>query len=82
MVCEHLLGCFILEDPSFEFLELFQVVVVVAHVHILKLMTLMLGVNKLLAMAKDIGGLPHITEVEVFIWFISRSIVLGLQGPF
>jgi hypothetical protein len=41
-----------------------------------------LGVNKLLAMAKDIGGLPPITEVEVFLWFISRSIVLELQGPF
>jgi len=37
-------------------LKLFQVVVIV-HGDILRLMALMLGANRLLAMAKDIGGL-------------------------
>jgi hypothetical protein len=41
MVYEHLLGCFILEDPSSWFLKLFLVVVVVvAHGDILRSMAL------------------------------------------
>jgi hypothetical protein len=39
-------------------------------------MALVLEVSKLLAMAKDIGGLRPITIGEVFLWFISHSIVL------
>ncbi len=64
MVYEHLSGCFILKDPSSRFLELFFVVAIVAD--ILKSMALMLGVSKLLAMAKDIGGLRPITIGEPF----------------
>jgi len=40
--------------------------VVVVHGDILKSMALMLGANKLLAMAKDIGGLRPIAMGEVF----------------
>jgi hypothetical protein len=41
-----------------------------------------LGVNRLLAMAKDTGGLRPIAISKVFLWFISHSIVLQLRGPF
>jgi hypothetical protein len=64
MVYEHLSGCFILEDPSLGFLKLFQVVFV-ARGAIFKSMALLLGVNKLLAMAKDIGGLHPIAIAKV-----------------
>jgi hypothetical protein len=53
MVYEHLSRCFIFEDPSLRFSKLFQVVDVVAHGDILRLMALLLGVKKLLAMVKD-----------------------------
>jgi hypothetical protein len=36
----------------------------------------MLGVSKLLAMAKNIGGLCPIAIGKVFFWLISHSIVL------
>jgi hypothetical protein len=36
----------------------------------------MLGVNKLLAMAKDIGGLHPITISEMFLRLINYSIIL------
>jgi len=39
-------------------------------------MALMLGVNKLLVMAKDIGGLHPITISEMFLQPINHSIVL------
>ncbi len=52
MVYEHLSRCFIPKDPSLGFSKLFQVVVVVICGDIFKSMALMLGVNKLLAMAK------------------------------
>jgi hypothetical protein len=48
MVYEHLLGCFILEDPSSRFLKIFQVVVFVVHGVIPKSVALMLGASKLL----------------------------------
>jgi hypothetical protein len=60
MVYEHLLKCFILNDPSLGFLELFQVVVV-ANGNIFRLLALVLGVNRLLAMLKDIGSFHLIT---------------------
>ncbi len=66
MVYEHLLRCFILKDPSFEFLQLFQVVVAVAHGDILRLVALMLGVSRLLVMAKDTSGLCPIVVSEIF----------------
>jgi hypothetical protein len=66
MVYEHLLGCFIPEDPFSRFLELFQVVVVIAYGYIFKSMALALGSNRLLVMAKDIGGLCPIIVSEVF----------------
>jgi hypothetical protein len=75
MVCEHLLGCFILKDPSSGFLELFQVIVVVCG-DIPKLVAIVLGSNKLLVMAKDTSGLCFIVVSKVFLWFIICSIVL------
>jgi hypothetical protein len=82
MIYEHFLGCFIPEDPSSRFSKLFQTATIVAHGDILRLMALMLGANRLLAMAKDIGGLCLITVSEVFLRLISRSIVLHFGGHF
>jgi hypothetical protein len=76
MIYEHLLGCFILEDSSSRFSKLFQVVVVVAHGDIPRLVALVLGVSKMLAMAKDIGGLCPIVVGKTFHRFINCSIVL------
>jgi hypothetical protein len=67
MIYEHLLGPFIPKDPSFGFLKLFQAIVVVAYGDIHRLMALMLGASKLLAMAKNIRGLRPITIGEVFL---------------
>jgi hypothetical protein len=78
MVYEHLLGHFILKDPSSRFSKLFQVTTVVACQDILRFMALVLRVNKLLAMAKDTNGLHPIVVGEVFLQLISRSIVLQL----
>jgi hypothetical protein len=56
-----------IRGPIFKFLELFQITTVVAHGDILKSMGLMLGVSKLLVMAKDIGNLRPIAVSKVFI---------------
>jgi hypothetical protein len=66
MVYEHLLECFIPKDSSSRFSELFQVVVV-AHGDIPRSVALMLGVNKLLATAKDSRGFRPITVNKMFI---------------
>jgi hypothetical protein len=42
----------------------------------------MLGANRLLVMAKDIGGFHTILISKVFFQLISRSIVLQLWGLF
>jgi hypothetical protein len=75
MVYEHISGCFIPKDPSLGFSELFQDVVV-AHGDIVRLVALVLRASRLLAMAKDIGGLCFIVIGEVFLRFISFSIIL------
>jgi hypothetical protein len=75
MVYEHFLGCFIPEDPSLGFSKLFQTVVIV-HGVIFRLVALMLGVSKLLTMAKDTSGLYPIVVGEVFLRFINCSIIL------
>jgi len=56
MVYEHIFWCFILEDPSLGFLELFQATIVVACGYIPKLVALVMGVNRLLAMEKNFKG--------------------------
>ncbi len=76
MVFEHLSGCFILENPFSWFSKLFQVVAIVVCGDIPRLVASMLGVSKLLAMAKNIGGLCPIAIGKVFFWLISHSIVL------
>ncbi len=80
MVYEHLLGCFIPKDPSLGFLKLFQVVI--ARGDILRSVTLMLGVNILLAMGKNTKSFHPIIVGEMFLQLISCFIVLQLWGPF
>jgi hypothetical protein len=72
---------FYTRGPIFGFLKLFQVAIVTRGV-IFRSVILMLGVNKLLAMPKDISGLHPIVLGEKFFRLISRSIVLQLRGPF
>jgi len=76
MVYEHFSKCFILEDSYLRFSKLFQVVVVVVHGDIFRAMALMLGINKLLVMAKDTCGFCPIVVGEVFFLLISCSIIL------
>ncbi len=66
MVYDHFLGCFIPKDPSLGFSKLFQIDVVVVYGDILRLMALVLGATKLLAMAKDTSGIHPITVSKVF----------------
>jgi hypothetical protein len=76
MVYEHLSGCFIPKDPSSRFSRLFHATIVVAYGDIPRSMARMLGVNKLLAMAKDIGGFCPTVIGKMFFRLISHSIVL------
>ncbi len=82
MVYEHLSRCFIPNHPSSMFLKLFQVVIVITHGDIFKLVTLVLGTSRLLAMAKDTSGFCLIIVRKVFFQLINCSIILQLQGPF
>jgi len=66
MVYEHLLRCFILEDPSSRFLKLFQGVATLVRGDIPSSLALVLGANKVLAMANDTGGFRPIVVNEVF----------------
>jgi hypothetical protein len=54
MIYEHLLGCFMPEDPSLRFLVLFQAVVAIVHGDIPRSMALVLRVNRLLTMAETL----------------------------
>jgi hypothetical protein len=76
MVYEHLLRCFIPKDASSCFSKLFQVATIVIHGDIPRSMALMLGANRLLAMAKDTNGFHLIAMGEVFLRLISCSIIL------
>jgi hypothetical protein len=82
MLYEHFSRCFIPKDPSLGFLKLFQTPIVIIRGDIFRSMALMLGANRLLAMAKNTGGLHPIAIAEVFLRLISHSIVLQLRGPF
>ncbi len=76
MVYEHLSKCFIPEEPSSEFLKLFQAVVAITRGDILRSVALMMGVNRLLAMAKDTNFLHPIVVSKTFFRLINHSIVL------
>jgi hypothetical protein len=76
MVYEHLLGCFMLEDPSLKFLVLFQVVADIVHGDIFRSMALVLGVSRLLTMEENINGLRLTTISAVFLQLINHSIIL------
>jgi len=82
VVYGHHSSSFILEDASLKFSKLFQIIVIITCGDILRLVALMLGVSKLLAMAKDTEGLCFIIVNEVFFQFISHSIVLQLWVSF
>jgi hypothetical protein len=82
MVYEHLLGFSILKDPSFWLFKLFSVVNIIACGDIPRLVASMLGVNRLLAMAKNIIGFYFIVVGEVFLQLINRSIILQLWKLF
>jgi hypothetical protein len=79
MVYEHLLRCLILKDPSLGLSRLFQVVVIHGDN---RLVALVLGANKLLAMAKKTSGFSLIAVSKMFFQLMNCSIVLQLQGPF
>ncbi len=76
MVYEDFLRCFIPKDSSSWFSKLFHVGAIVVCEDIPRLVALVLGANKLLAMAKDIDDLYPIAMGEVSIRLINRSIVL------
>jgi hypothetical protein len=67
MVYEHLSRCFILEDPSSRFSEIFHVAAIVVDRDIPRSVALMLVANKLLAMAKDTTGFRSIIIGKVFL---------------
>jgi hypothetical protein len=76
MVYEHILRCFIVEDPSSRYSKLFQAIVIVVCGDILKLVALMQKASKLLVMVNDISGLHPIVIGEMFFQLINHSIVL------
>jgi hypothetical protein len=81
IIYEHFSRC-ILEDPSLRFSELFYVATTITYGDIPRSVALVLEASRLLAMAKDIGGLRLITIGEVFLQFISCSTILQLRGSF
>jgi len=64
------------KGPSSGILKLFEAIDVIVYEDIPKSVALVLGVNRLLAMAKDIGGLCPIATKEVFFRLINLFIVL------
>jgi hypothetical protein len=76
MVYEHLSRCFIPKDLSSRFSRLFHATIVVAYGDIPRLMALMLMANRLLAIAKDIGGFCPTAIGKIFFRLIKCSIIL------
>jgi hypothetical protein len=76
MVYEHFLRCFIPNDPSLRFSKLFQINTTIHCGDIPRSVAIVLGVSKLLAMAKDTSGVHLIVVGEIFLQLISYSIVL------
>jgi len=67
---------FHIRGPILGFSEIFQINIVVTHGDILRSMALVLGVNKLLKMERDVRGLYLIAINKLFFQLISHSIVL------
>ncbi len=67
MVYEPLSRCFMPENPSSRISKLFQVVFIVVCGDIPRSVALVLGVNRLLVMGKDIGGIHLIAISKVFL---------------
>jgi hypothetical protein len=66
--------------PIFRVFGIILGAVIIVHGDIFRLVALVLGANRLLAMAKDISGLHPIVIGEVFFQFINHSNVLQLHG--
>ncbi len=62
--------------PPLGFLELIQAIAIIACGDILRLVALVLGANRLLAMAKGTKSFCFIDISETFFHFINCSIVL------
>jgi hypothetical protein len=82
MVYEHFSKCFIPKDPSSKFSELFQAFVTITCEDIFRSMALVLGASRLLAMAKDIGGLRPIIISEVFFYLSITPLSYNFGGHF
>jgi hypothetical protein len=82
IIYEHLSGCFIPKNPSLRFSKLFQVTIVNTCGDIPRLVALVLGVSKLLAMAKDIGGLRPITMGRCFFDLLVAPLFYNFGGHF
>jgi hypothetical protein len=64
MVFEHLRDCFHLEDSTSEFPQLFQLCFHIAQGHIPPQIAWVLGLARLLAMTKPLGGINLIAMGE------------------
>jgi hypothetical protein len=66
MVYEHMSNCFILEDSSSRFFELFKVAIAIACGDISRLVALVLGTSRLLAITKNLKSLRPIVVGKMF----------------
>jgi len=76
MLYEHILRCFIVEDPSSRYSKLFHAIVIVVCGDMFISVALMQRASKLLVIVKDTCGLCRIIVGKMFFRLISRSIVL------
>jgi hypothetical protein len=79
MVYQHLLKCFIPEDPSLGFSKLFQVVTIACG-DIFKSMALVLGANRLLVMVKDTRGFHLIVIGKMFFSLLIIPLSSNFKG--
>jgi hypothetical protein len=78
----NILRLFHTRGPILKVFGIIQVVLIVVHGDIPKLMALMLWANRLLAMAKNIGGLCPIIISEVFFDLLVIPLSFNFKGHF
>jgi hypothetical protein len=59
-----------------------QAIAIIAHGDIFRLVTIMLGVKKLLAMAKDTNGFHSIVVSKVFFQLLITPMLYNFEGHF